>query len=364
MTDDRSVGDQESVDSAVFDEWLAQTAESEGISKSELMDRMLSSYWILDELTELVEGTESERPSGYPSTVSPESAPEPDADSETEETDASTDPNIDRKAHSPSGHDESGDTTPTEENIREIQTAIRELIESQWAAELRRPSDDEQPDPSPPENVDTDGVSEIQERIETLASEFEDIETRQESQFERLSGELQLALDRIDELEHQQDGYADESEIAALSKEIGGLNERFEALRAATDDLESEMDREFDSIEELFGRVLDVLDDLESDIESATDSYKKELEPLQQREAERKQLEALKTEALNRGVRKGVCESCDRTLDLALLESPTCPDCAAHLIGIDDSGWNPFRPATFETENALSNRDRLQNRTE
>jgi DNA repair exonuclease SbcCD ATPase subunit len=365
MSEDKSVGEQGADDSEVFDEWLAQTAESKGVPKKELMDQMLSSYWILDELTELVEGEKSEQRSSSISPDPTESEPTTDTTSEkTTADDGWETPTAPEKDDGPTdGRAGAADTTPSEDNIREIQMAIQELIESQWATELQRPPEDEPPEPSEQSvsgDEGTDDIAEVQQQVETLASELDDVETRQESQFERLSGELQVVLDRIDELERHRDRYADENDLTALADKFNDLNERFEMLRTATDELESEMDREFDSIEELFGRVLGALDDLESDIEAATDSYKKELEPIQQREAERKQLESLQTEALNRGVRKGVCESCSQDIDLTLLSSPTCPNCGAHLIGIDDGGWNPFRPATFETDAALSDRDTLQ----
>ena len=362
MSEDKSAVDREAVDSDVFDEWLAQTAESKGVQKKELMDQMLSSYWILDELTELVDGTKTGRDAGNSSTEPAEPAPESDADSDLTDVYRNDErpTTIGEPGHSTGGRDEAAETTPGQENIREIQTAIRELIESQWAAELQQPADDAASDPSSSDDGDADGVSELRERVETLASQLEDIESRQDSQAERFTGELQLVLDRVDELERKKDRDVDESEIAALSEEIDDLNERFGMLRAATADFEAEIDREFDSIEELFRRVLDALDDLNAEIETATKSYRKELQPIQQRQAERKQLEALKTKALNLGVREGVCESCDASIDLTLLESPTCPDCGTHLIGIEDGGWNPFRPATFETEDALADGDGIR----
>jgi len=363
MSEERSTGEQGAADSEVFDEWLTQTAESKGVRKKELMDQMLSSYWILDELTELVEGTETERNSGHPSTEPTEPASEPDIDPEPADLYRSDEEptTIGETDYSTGERGGATETAPGEENIRQIQTAIRKLIESQWAAELQQPADDDEASAaSTSGDGDADGVSELRERVETLASQLEDVESRQNSQAERFTGELQLVLDRVDELERQQNRHVDESEIAALSEKIDDLNERFGKLHTATADFEAEIDREFDSIEELFRRVLDALNDLNAEIETATESYRKELQPIQQRQAERKQLEALKTEALNLGVRKGVCESCNGTIDLTLLESPTCPNCGTHLIGIEDGGWNPFRPATFETEGALADREGIR----
>lgn len=354
MTNEVQEDNQEAVDPNIFDEWLSQTADSKGLSKNELMDQMLSSYWILDELTELVDGVETGQGSTHPSVGPTELASESNTGAETTGADETTEPSSTAGDSPPAGHTETSDATLSEENVREIQTAIRELIETQWTAELPQPSELAEYDSSTPSDQEADSVSEIRDRLDILASDLEDIESRQDSQVERFTSELQLVLDRVDELERQQDQYASKSDIAALSEAIEKLNNRVETLRATTDNLGSEMDDEFDSVEKLFHRMLDALDDLDSDIESATESYKDELQPIQQRQAEQKQLEALKTEAMEHGVRTGVCESCGGDIDLTLLESPTCPNCTDHLIGIDDGGWNPFRSVTFETEGALT----------
>jgi hypothetical protein len=347
MTNIPPADDGSEIDSELFEDWLDQAADSKGVSKQELMNQMLSSYWILDELTELVGETEANNNTRRLSTENAKQAPEDESqDTERQE---SIDITPDKKSdESEPKETASSDDDVTEKRIREIQMAIQKLVEHQSTGETQRPVD-ESPDTSSPESEEPGAVSDLQQHCETLDSKLEDLESRQDSQFDRLSDELQLVLDRVNELEHEQDQFADKENISAIAEDIRTIDGRLEELRTADQELESRMDREFDSIEELFRRVLNAFDNLESELETTAESYQEELEPLKKRETDRKKLEGLKTDALKQGVRKGSCERCDQTVDLGLLESPDCPNCAARFTGIDDSGWNPFRPATLET---------------
>lgn len=340
MSEGNQPDDRSETDPELFDEWLDQAADSKGITKQEMMDQMLSSYWILDELAELVEGSRSGQGTDLQSMIPTDPA------TGTESDDRDDKPGgpevIGESARQPSGL--------SEENIHDIQTVLRELLESQAAADPAESLDQITSDTVTIEQERADPTADLGREIETFESRLEDIEARQDQQFERLSDELQLVLDRIDGLERCQDQFAEAGDVDVLADKIRELGNQLEALQTIDSKLESRMEREFDSIEELFRRILDILDELEADLDTATESYRSELEPLQQREVERRQLEKLKTEALGRGVREGVCESCGRDVDLTLLESPECPDCTARFIGIGDSGWNPFRSPKLETE--------------
>jgi chromosome segregation ATPase len=358
MTNIPPADDGSEIDSDLFEDWLVQAADSKGVSKQELMNQMLSSYWILDELTGLVGETEA----NTTRQLSPEdSAPASESVSRESERSESTDAASEEKpTETESAEDETMETGSnedvTEERIREIQLAIRKLVEDQSEAEARASIDEESADSPSADDETSRVVDELRQQCETLGSELDDLESRQDTQFDRLSDELQLALDRVNELEETQERLPDREDIEAIVDDIRTIDGRLEELHTADRELESRMDREFDSIEELFRRVLNTLDDLESELDATTESYQEDLEPIKERIKERKRLEELKNDALNRGVRKGSCERCDRTVDLALLESADCPNCTAHFTGIDDSGWNPLRPATLETGSAPTNR--------
>ncbi len=343
MSNDPSSGGRDALDSESFEEWLEQAADSKGVSKQELMNQMLSSYWILDELTGLVDETGAGVDAKQRTPAAAE--PNPEVREQTDPTAETDGPN-----------DEPESTTAsTEESIREIQTAIQTLVEAQSASEAKDREQTKTTSESPPT---LDGgvvsvVSELQRQVGSFDSKLEDLEERQETQFERLSSELQLALDRVNELEYSQDRFVESEELEAVTgeirREIRTFDDELDALQTADADLENRVEREFDSIEALFRRVLDALDDLEADLDSTAETYRSELEPIQERETEREQLESLKEEALRREIRTGACESCGRKIDLALLESPGCPNCSVRFVGLGERGWNPFQSPPIET---------------
>jgi chromosome segregation ATPase len=324
---------QGATDSESFEQWLDQAAESKGVSRQELMNQMLSSYWILDELTGLIDETGARGDRGFDG-----SAGATDGEAEAEDV-AEADGSM------------RDDDETTAESIRDIQTAIRELVESQNQTldERRRTDEGAGERPAVFDEGIVAVVSDLQRQVGRFDGDLEEIEDRQDTQFDRLSNEIQLLLDRVNELERDQDRLADAEEVAALAGGLEELKEQVREVRAANEGLESRVDREFDSIEELFRRLLDAIDDLDSDLDAATQTYRSELEPIQERVSERDALKALKEEALRREIRHGSCESCDLSVDLALLESPDCPNCTARFTGIDDTGWNPFRSPTLET---------------
>ena len=55
MTEDPLGRDDASVDSSEFLDWLDQMAEAEGVSREELIESLVSSYWTLDEMLSLME---------------------------------------------------------------------------------------------------------------------------------------------------------------------------------------------------------------------------------------------------------------------------------------------------------------------
>lgn len=242
-------------DSESFEQWLDQAAESKGVSRQELMNQMLSSYWILDELTGLIGETGAEATAGHRSPGPSESASV--RDDETQQEDEAD-----------------VEDASTAEGIHEIQAAIRELIEKQ-ALDERRQTDGDAFDRPP---VFDEGVvavvSDLQRQVGRFDGDLEEIGERQNAQFDRLSNELQLLLDRVGELEREQDRFATADDLNALAGDLEAVTERVQEVWEANESLESRVDREFDSIEELFRRLLDAVDELDSDLDASTATYR------------------------------------------------------------------------------------------
>lgn len=342
MANDTPTDDHGDAGSETFERWLDQAAESKGVSKQEMMNQMLSSYWILDELTGLVNEAETMEDNSESEASQPNESP-----TESGDVDIVAEP---ERAAGP----DSGDST--EEAIQEIHAAIRELLESQPAVGDRQSENDSEAIRPSLDGGVVSVVSDLQRQVGKFESKVEDLETDQKTQFERLSGEIQLVLDRVNQLERKQDRFVEEREIEDLVGDIREVNEELESLQTADRELEEQMNREFDSIETLFSRILDAIDEINSDLDAATESFRKELEPIQQRQTDQKRLEEIKSDALRRDVRHGACDSCGQGIDLALLESPACPNCSAEFEGIGKDSWNPFRSPTIETKSPTVDR--------
>ena len=372
LSDSTKSDDRRTTETEAVQGWLKHTAEARGVSEHELMDQMLSSYWILDELGSLVTETASENTPHHSQHSSPstESLPE-------------NDPSTDRQKDPPSNteNDKLTAHTTTDERLQEIHTMIQALIDAQQSLETQPPAGD---NPVTTQNSTDTGTiqvsSELQRQIKRLKTDLNDLETQQETQLDRLSTELQVLYDRIHGLETQNDNTTDERTVEKLTTDINKHRKeettQLEELHATDAALEAQIEHEFDTIEALFNRLLDSLEDLDSESESQqaelkaiqrhhdeivdtlenlhadTNTQQTKLKPLQQRQTNQERLKDLKTEAWKLGIRKATCESCARKIDLTLLETPTCPNCSNQFTDINDGGWNPFRSPKLTTKPA------------
>jgi hypothetical protein len=391
---DPPTNEADAVGAESFEAWLAQAAESKGVSQQELMDQMLSSYWILDELTGLVDGADSERATGVPEPDSPERENDgPDAgrdEAKTEPTEPaeSDDPDdlgADREAVaemveslSPAYLEE------IEDNVRTLQSAVRKL-EQQGEADRSAPelsanaagSVDgsliaiisymlRQFEEVESELMKLDRIEEIEadleklerveeieaelrklDRIDEIEDELAALRERQSSDTERLSDNLQLALDRVGQLEAERDEFVRDDDVDAA---ITAIDDDIETVKEEQAALEDRIEREFDSIEELFGDLFGSIEEIDDRVAEVAESYREDVPPLAERETERKRLEDLKTEALLEEERNASCGNCNQAIDIGLLESPRCPNCNGRFEGLTDSGWNPFKPPILEAE--------------
>lgn len=308
-----------------FSEEPQQSSEeiesADQLTQQRLTEEMRSSYWILEELRRLTDEFASESEQSSDSITSDDRA-EPN----------STD----------SGNDSAG------ERLNEILTTVQTLEKARSNDTSNRSTDIE---PSLPidDSVVT-FVSDLQRQLGAFGVDLEKLTERQETRFGQFSDEVDRLTDRIDWMEFIQEQFAEAADLHAVAEDLTASNERIAELQSTSDELESEMEREFDSIETLFHRVLDAVEGLDSELETAVSSFREELEPLQAHQLEREKLESLKAEAIRLTIRRGNCEKCGQSIDLSLLESPTCPSCSTLFTGIDTSSWNPFRSPRFKTE--------------
>ena len=368
MSDDSGPVDDTTVDSNTFDEWLAHTAESRDISKSELMNQMVTSYWILDELNRLRTPSEADDEFGAPPSGGDDADRRPDRDDadpvDTEgRSPAGTDRSPAEAGRSPGKTDRSRsqrerpgegreperddavpdgeqDLSEILEEIRSLRTAIGSDSGSGDEARLLQAAlgGGSEPPATP---------SDLQRRLEELSQELEEHRSRQETYVERISDELTRINGRLDAFESEVDEKATAAELRSLSEEVEST---LRELEAADEELEAWIDGEFDAIEAVMQQLLEAIESTESRLDTLADSYRDDVDVLRDRQSERDRLVELKETAIRRGVSKAACGSCDRTIKLAMIEAPYCPHCDHAFSGISEGGWNPLKSPTLETE--------------
>lgn len=346
-------------DSAAFEEWVENAAESKDSSPGEVFDQMLSSYWILDELAGMMDESE-QGGTGAPlqgGTTGGDSGREGDCLNED----------------------------GASELIREFQdlrSAVLELTERPETEEHGVASGGQMGDHevSASSHRRTDErlrttLSELQERVEYLSEEVSEVQDRHDRDVGALQADIEETLDTLEALESSVDNLVGHSEFESLAVslkeelsriedatgEVEGRLTQLEDVQSQTagevtdlaegqSELEARLDREFDSIENLFQHLLDKTDDLEHRFEALPDSPEEDIESVEEAVAERERLATVIRQANRKGVSTAVCDNCETKVDLRLLHEPYCPGCDCSISGVEPGGWLPFNNATLETE--------------
>lgn len=364
------MGEQQQVDSSAFEEWIENTAERKNLSREELLDRMLSSYWILDELS----GMTADAGDGQ-STSTRRPAPEPAEKALHNSDDAEP---LEERA------DVVSEGSERSELIREFQE-LRSTVLSMAESDEPRRSDRPQTHPSerartqsPPRRTNESlqhTLTKLQNRFEDISAALEDVQQTHEKDVATLEADVDEATASIDRLETTVDGLAGqeelesmavsiESELSRLEKESDELQERLselemassetaarlDTLEATQNDLEARLEGEFDGIERLFKRVLEKTDDLENQISNVSESIQTDLQPINEHIEDHERLTSLKREAQRNDISQAACSGCEAVVDLAMLEIPCCPYCDRPVSGLTTTGGLSLSQATLEVE--------------
>ena len=386
--DHLSDDDTPAVDTDALGAWVAETAAKKDVSERELLDEILSSYWVLEELSDVVLTGEIDSESGdqapphgsyaeptrgattdrgrYPPDL-PEQPPadeesitdEPQADGEssTDEEQSADDPPTDEESTTSGGstatEESTAETASAEEDVElsEIEQELGKLrtVINELATEESLPTPDEttaagseQPDPDAVPTTDTD---EEAAELDDLTAAVREPGLNSRGVIAELDDELIEIRSRLSELE---------TDLTGRIAEESTARKEFEAW----------IETEFDNIEDVLEHLLSTTDNLEYRLGSAVDSHRGQLKPLEAAQAEQERLRELKNEAIKKGITAGECDNCGETVDLSLLPTPNCPGCDQRLTGVTDSSWWPFDTATIQTAPASqTQRDQLSGDT-
>ncbi|WP_435066177.1 hypothetical protein [Halobaculum sp. EA56] len=281
MADDSS--DDRELDPSVdsLEEWLAEQAAREGVSEEELFQRLLSSYWTLNEVSQLLDSAEQNSLFGELS------------DREADDTTTDVRPDGEPQSSSDTRSESDGDTS-TEEDEKKLYERLG-LLEAKLEAEIER-------------------GTEVESQLRSAIEQLEATET--------------------EVVEHESKTRA---QIRDLHEKIGAIESE---ITEEQDRIESRLDREFEDLETILEHLLTTTESLETQIErierqqrSKTEALQSALEEVQ---VDQLQLQRLLQEAEEIGATSASCENCDTTIDLSLLASPECHNCGRRLTGIDE----------------------------
>ncbi|MFC6770770.1 hypothetical protein ACFQDD_04425, partial [Halorubrum pallidum] len=277
MSDSWKPDESDSVDVDTFQEWLHYTAESRDLDEGELLDRLVSAYWVLDEMSDVV----PDAPAGD---VDSGSGARPDSDRLTEWRSSPSDrrPPVDgpgrvRTEDQSSGEragddavdpgDESDDvgnapdetTAPNETNASDETDPTDASTDDAVTAEIQALRD------SIHTQLDlATTVTELRRQVSDLSLDVEQQRSRQDGFTDRITDDITRLNQRIERIDAQVDGDTD------------ALDERVDALERSLDDLESTygefeawVDGEFDEIEVLFERLIETADGLDDRLDDA-----------------------------------------------------------------------------------------------
>ena len=310
MSDDPSDRRDRSPTTASFEEWLDRQAESQGISRQELFERLVSSYWTLNELVQLLDD------SGNTTSLA-DIYPDDDPDSP------------DGKGAAPtiggSGRG-SGDERPRDrdrqerrrrrreerdrrnEEVPELRTRIRELddriddLESDLGNERER-------------GQSQDGLIEaLADRLSGIEADISELESESASARESLSDDQAALERRLDELESDLDG---------RQKQLASEQER----------LRSRLNSEFDDLETILRYLVSQTDDLDAGLATVEQRHDEALSQLQW---EQEAMRSLLREASAHDAHVGECAVCGEQVNLDLLAEPYCSECNSLLTGIEE----------------------------
>lgn len=349
MSDPRDRSNDPPVDADAFHQWVAHTADARDIPEDELLNQLVSAFWVLDEMNGLVA---DEDPFGSPPGDTPPGS-SPTVPPARDPADDTADPNT--RPAADAAEDDDSDGTADADRSRSEESAVREIRELrdslhtqlemvQAVGELRRQVSDISLDVEKQRSRQNDFTDRISDELTRLHGRIEAVDSDGSA---AVDDELRDRLQRIDSRLQRMDSRVDEidSRVDDLDARDDEFDAAIESLESTHQEFETWIDQEFDAIEQLFERYMGTTDELDDRIEAV------EGELHDRSTDDQDQLARIRREALQAGIDTGRCETCDARIDVSLLDDPRCPSCDSTLSGVEsnDASWNPFSKPTIRT---------------
>jgi rubrerythrin len=317
-----------SVDAETFQQWVTHTANSRGVDEHELLNQLVSAFWVLDEMSDVAANVDEGVPPSADDAWSDRSGPaDGDADrGDDTPSDAHSNRNSDGRsdpetaATEPFSTSDSGGEGDIGEEIDELRQSLRTEMDL-----LRT-------------------VTELRRQVADLSLDVEQQRDRQEQFTDRLSDDITRLHSRIESI----DAGTDETD-SELRDRVAELQRGVAELESTHDEFETWIDDEFDEIEALFNRLIETTQQLDARL----DDVEETVDTVARADRIRGDLSDLRREAQQLNVDSGRCESCDTQVDLSMLTEPACPSCDETFTGVAAGrSWNPFSDPTLRTRSA------------
>ncbi|QCC50858.1 hypothetical protein [Halapricum salinum] len=258
-----------------LESWLDQQAAELGVDREAVLVQLLASYRAADELDD-VAVSDSDLDAAVQSAVS---------DRLPEVADA-----VEQRIQVP-------DVDALEERIDDVENEFQGKLDDvrQRVIQVKREADSK---------VDAERADAIEQRL----------------------GDLESAVDRVDELERRLDGLDDGDRLDDVETELDGVESRLTALQGRLD--------EQDDVDERVEGLADRLDDVQDKLKTVAWVVR---DLREERARAGATVEAIKREAATHDLSRARCENCGEGVEIGLLTEPSCPHCDAALDGIEPS---------------------------
>ncbi|QZP38126.1 hypothetical protein [Halobaculum magnesiiphilum] len=289
------------IDEKVLGSWIREVADETGMTEQEVLDRMLSAYWLIDEFEDPSrdDAIDRSKPLGFGSDL-------PDLGADSLTPGVSRFGNDEPDPSEPEG-DRQGEPDP---ELAQLSAKIDRIVEL-LADEADEESDDERTDA----------------KLDTLDDRLDALDDR--------TGALADTVDRLRNYVEEIDREApDAGTVERLQDAVPEVAREVQQLREDQDTLRSEVSEDFGHIERILRHLLDRTDELERSLERAR-SHGEDRE----RSRVDERLTKLKRTASAEGIRSAECDECDGSVDLGVLPEPRCPHCGAEFISLEPRSW-------------------------
>lgn len=309
--DDYNDGIDATSDLDTFQAWLQETAEREGTDQEEVIDQLMATYWILSELSTIMEDTEFAEMD--------ESGGKSGSDHrEIVEVIESI-----AKLNAPQTVSEAPHGTGA------IDPGLVQLIES-----IASRSSSDRSDIAVELKIEK-----VRDEVDTLTRKLAEMDQQTEEMDETFHSALATHRSRLQQLKR------DINELeGALTSSVDverflELETRFEARETEIDAQVHQLNTRFEdayaSIKTILEHLLSTTEHNETRIDILVDTLTSEIEALAGARKDAEALAELKREAGQRGIRYPRCDACDEVVDPALLVEPACPSCDRPVTGFE-----------------------------